>query len=486
MTRRNPFFLLPSKVYYVVTPLLALLIISTYPNRVLHFDDAWNAEQAYRLWHDGYVHSSFFATPQVPPSPLLIYHKAFIYAQAPVAGLLGFGVYAVKATALLFTLATLALLLRYFRAAPAEARWLAAFLFLGCGTVLEYSFVNRAETMVMACGLASYLLLRRRRPAWAGALAALAALAHLNGTIYLIAGALWLLWNRAGWRPLLWFAGVGTVVGSLYFADALWYGQLPLLFQQFAQAPITQGNLHGSQKLDIMLSYAKVFLHSESQVALTALFVISLVVSNIYSVRGWRWPQALRYLLLLLGAFWLLTARPAAYYFLLFVPFIIIVIVELTLAAAPRWRPAVRVAWLVLLALYPVGSVARAIMLWDASRPESVAAENARLAAYMPRAGSRAVVPLSFFFGQASRYRSRSLTYYALLNDADYAGQLPVPDFFRLLAQDSVQYLVTDHTGNQAYQVPPDAPARIGQYQRVYKGQWHSVYARQPEQPHFQ
>lgn len=486
-TTTDSFRLLPPKVYYVAVSLLVLLIISTFPGRVLHFDDAWNAEQAYWLWQDGYVHSNFFggafAAPQAPGEQLFLYHKAFIYAQAPVAGLLGFGVYAVKATALLFALLTLGLLLSYFSRATAEARWLAAFLFLGCGTVLEYCFVNRAETMVMAGGLASFMLLRasRPRPALAGAVAGLAALAHLNGTVYLVAGALWLLWQRAGWPSLLRFAAAGTAVCSLYLLDALMAGQLPRLLAQFTQAPINQGNLHGAQKLRIMLDYPQIFLHSESQICLTLLLVAALLLARPTRRSGQN--AALKYLLLLLLGFWVLTARPAAYYFLLFVPFIVIVVVELSLAAAPQWRRPTRLAWVVLLLLYPAGSVVRAAYLWAARPPEPVAARNARLAAYMPRHGSRAVVPLDFFFEQARHYQARSLTYYALLNDAQYGGQLPLRQFFQMLAQDSVQYLVTDHTRNQAFHVPADAPPRIGQYRRVYQTPQNSVYVRQPEPP---
>jgi len=465
----------------VAVALLVLLLLSTYYGRAPHFDDAWNAEQAYWLWRDGYVHSLFFAEPAEPLAQLYLFHKGFIYAQAPVAGLLGFGVYAVKTTALLFAIATLVLLWRYFREAPAEARWLALVLLLGCGTLVEYSFVNRAETMVMTCGFASFMLLRSARPryALAGVLAGLAALAHLNGTIYLAAGFLWLLWQRTNWRALLRFTLAGSLTLGLYLLDALLTGQLPRLVHQFTHAPITQGNLALWAKLAIMLRFQEIFFHSESQIPLTVVLLLTLGLAGPLVLRRQPWPPALRYLVLIVGSFWVLTARPAAYYFLLFAPFITVVIVELLQAAGPQLRGWRRTVVLAALALYPLGGVARGVHLWRWSRQQPpVVVENARLAAYMPRRGSKVVVPMDFFFGQVQHYRARSLTYYALLNDAQYQGQLPVPAFFQLLAQDSVQYLVTDHSHNQAFQVPPTAPARIGQYERVYQDEWHSVYVR--------
>ncbi|HLK96989.1 MAG TPA: hypothetical protein VK364_04410, partial [Hymenobacter sp.] len=128
--------------------------------------------------------------------------------------------------------------------------------------------------------------------------------------------------------------------------------------------------------------------------------------------------------------------------------------------------------------LYPMGSVLRAYYLIRENQTyPNVAVENARLAAYMPHQGTKIIAPIDFFFGQMDNYRIRSLTYYSLLNSTQYQDQLTVPEFFAMAAQDSVMYIVSDHrTWNQAYHIPPNAPARIGAYQRVFQDQWHSIY----------
>jgi hypothetical protein len=136
----------------------------------------------------------------------------------------------------------------------------------------------------------------------------------------------------------------------------------------------------------------------------------------------------------------------------------------------------------VLLLLYPIGAGLRAQKLWHQQQEAPwPATENARLARYMPRHGSVAVVPLDFFFNEIGHYRLRGLTAYAMRNARQHHDTLSVPGYFRLFEQDSAEYVVTDHrTGNDAAHIPPTAPARIGAYERVFQDQWHSVYRRVP------
>lgn len=496
--------LFSARVYYGLLLLVLGLFASTLYGRALHFDDAWFAEQAYWLRRDGYVHSELFRGLNGWENRLYVFHKGYIYALAASLRVLGESVWAVKATGLLFVALGLGLLLRYFRG-QAEAQWLAAILYLGCGAVVTFGFTGRPEPMVMCCGLGSYLLLAAAadptsQPAYgklalAGALAGLAALTHLNGLIYLVAGALWLLSRRGGrrrvgWLQAGWFGVAGAGVAGLYLADALLTRQLPVLAQQFVHDPVNQSRLNLASKLAVLASVPNMFFHSDAELPITLVLALTLLLGLRGRQSGGyagaasepRRAPALRYLLLLLGAFWLLTKSATAYYLLLFVPFFIIVSVELALSAGPglpAWR---RRLLLLVLGLYPLGSLARARYLWheNAAYPPP-AAENARLAAYMPRRHTKVIAPLDFIFGQFENYRIRGLTYYGFLSDARPAGPLPLADFFALAAADSVNYVVTDYrTGNAVYYIAPDDPAQIGAYRRVYQDQWHGVYARQP------
>lgn len=476
--------LFPRWVYYAATAALALLLGSTLPHRVAHFDDAWGAELAYWLAKDGYAHTELFkGIGDGSDQHAYIFHKAFIYVEAGLMRALGTNLYVVKSTGLLFAAVGLGLLLRCFRGG-AEARWLAAVLYLGCGALVLAAFIGRPETLTMSAGLASFICLcsargRYGRLALAGALAGLAGLAHLHGLAYLMAGGLWLLWQRAPLRGVLAFGVAGTLTVLLYPLDAALNHQLPVLLHQFSHAPVTQASQHGGAKLAVMAQYPAVFFHSESEAMLTVLLLVLVALAWRRGPQQHPLTMPQQYLLLLLLSFWVLCARADAYYFVLFLPFFILVAVELALSAPLQtgWR---RTAVRTLLVLYPLGAGVRAYHLWQARQVQPwPATENARLARHMPRRGSVAVVPLDFFFNEIGHYRLRGLTAYAMRNHEQYRDTLSLRGFFALAAQDSAQYVVTDHRpDNGAFPVPARAPARIGRYTRVYQDQWHSVYSR--------
>ncbi|MDB5233150.1 MAG: hypothetical protein JWR44_143 [Hymenobacter sp.] len=471
------------RVYAVALAALTLLLLSTLPHRAAHFDDAWGAELAYWLVKDGHARTELFrGLGDGAEQHAYVFHKAFTYLEAGLMRVFGFGLYTVKSMGLLFSLVGLGLLLRYFRG-QAEARWLAAFLYLGCGALVSAAFIGRPEPLTMSAGLASFLVLSRAqgrpgRLALAGLLGALAGLAHLHGLIFLMAGGLWLLWQRTRWAGVLAFGAAGTCMVALYPLDAVLNHQLPLLLAQFSHAPVTQANQHGGAKLAVLLQYQAVYFHSEGEVVLTALLLA--LVGLTWRRGAGRLTPAQQYLVLLVLSFWVLCARADGYYFLLPMPIIIIVVVELALCAWPRLPPRRRTALRVLLMLYPIGAGLRAQHLWRQKQQAPwPATENARLARYMPRRGSVAVVPLDFFFNEIGHYRLRGLTVYAMRNAAQYHDTLSVRGFFTLVAQDSAEYVVADHnTDHNAYHVPPDAPERIGKYQRVFQTEWHSVYRR--------
>jgi hypothetical protein len=474
--------LFPAGVYYAAIAGLVLLLVSTLPQRVPHFDDAWGAEQAYWLAKDGYVHSALFREPgQSLTQPAYVFHKAFIYLEAGLVHLAGFGLYTVKLMGLLFSAVGLGLLLAYFRG-QREAQWLVSGLYLGCGALVSAAFISRPEPLAMSAGLASYLVLRQAqgkvsRLALAGLLGGLAGLAHLHALIFLMAGGLWLLQRRPRLSGILAFGSTGTCTMALYLLDAGLHQQLPLLLAQFSQAPVTQANQHGWAKLAMLLHYQAVYFHSEGEAMLTGLL---LLLTALCWRRGKRQlTDAQLYLILLILSFWILCTRADGYYFLLLLPFFSIVAVELVLSNWSRLGSRRQLAVRVLLTLYPLGAGLRAYHLWqDKQQNPWPATENARLARYMPRRGSVAVVPLDFIFDEIDHYQLRGLTAYAMRNHSQYGDTLSVAGFFTLAAQDSAQYVVTDHrANNDAFQVPATAPAHIGHYVRVFQDRWHSVYS---------
>lgn len=472
--------------------LLTLLLISTLPHRVLHFDDAWGAELAYRLLRDGYAHTELFqGLGDGAGQHAYVFHKAFTYIQAGLLGLIGFSVYSVKAMGLIFSLIGLLLLLRNFRGRQ-EAQWLAAYLYIGCGTLMSAAFIGRPEPLAMSAGLTSFLLLkyaqgRKHLLVWSGVFAGLAGLAHLHGLIFLLSGGLWLMFQRARPTSLLAFGAAGTTVLALYPLDAIINHQLATLLRQFFTAPVTQASQHGLGKVTLLLHYQAVYFHSEGEAILTVLLflVVGLTWKRGPLAHPARWSMSQQYTTLLVLTFWVVCARADSYYFLLLAPFFIIVVVDSLLSSWVSLAPWRQATLRGLLLLYPIGAVTRAYHLWqESSQQPWPVTENVCLAHFMPLKGSIAIVPLDFVFNEISQYRLRGLTAYAMRNRTQYHDTLSVNGFFALAAQDSAQYVVTDfRSGNDVFRVPANAPARIGHYRRVYQDHWHSVYSRVDAMP---
>ncbi|MBT9391574.1 hypothetical protein KLP40_00250 [Hymenobacter sp. NST-14] len=481
-----PVRLLPQYFYYAALGVILALFAASLVGRYAHFDDAWSAEEAFWLLRDGYVHSELFRGFEGWDNRLYIFHKGYIYLMAAELAVLGESLWAVKSVALLSAAATVGVLLRYWRAAPVEARWLTAMLYVGCGSVMLYGFAGRPETTVALCGFSSYLLLsksagRLGRLVAAGALAGLAGLMHPNGTIYMAAGALWLIWYGAHWRALLAFAIPAGAVLALFALDAVLAGELPVLAEQFIHYPVVAPNLNVSDKLRVMAKYHRIFFHSAGETPLSVLTLAALLLAfrnkRPSSGAGALLTPIGRYTILLIGLFWLLTKSPTAYYYLLFTPFLIVVVVEVVITAS-NWGVSARRVLLSLIVLYPVGTLIQFLYVRQLNRQSpDITALNARLATYMPAHGTKVVAPLDFIFGQLDTYQIRGLTFWA-------KPTAPLDSVFARAAADSVRYIIPDYNPtNDVFHIPPTAPVRIGQYQRIYQDQWRAVYERRSATP---
>lgn len=469
-----------------------------------HFDAAWFAEEAWWLVRDGRVRSEFFRGLNGWETQMFVFHKLFVYVEAVMFRLFGPTPAACQSVALGGTALGLAALLRYLRSAPTEHRWLAATLYLGCGALLRYGGVGRPEALVMALGFGSFVVLAAGRGSGrtkgqspgtgrllgAGVLAGAAALTHLNGLIFIAAGVGWLAlrpgpeggWRR--WRPALLFGAVGGATAALYLLDAAVVGQLPTLVAQFRLDPATRHGFDAGHRLATLARLHTLFFHSEGEAGLSGLAVLGALALRRYGGVGWHQP-ATRYALLLLLAFAGLTKSPTDYYYLLFVPSLVAMLLEwLEPAGPPMVVPATRrLSWGIRVALagYLVLVPVRLNYLWNQRRlePPDTVVRNAALARWMPRRGALVIAPLDFFFGQITNYRVRGLTAYFLRNEYEFKSALSVPGFFELAAQDSITYVITDLRGNMAYLVPADAPPRVGEYHRVFQDAWGALYVRE-------
>lgn len=473
-------FLFSIRTYQIVLlVLMTLLGISCY-HRAIHFDEAWFAEQAYWLIQSGHVRSEIFEGYNGWEQQIYVFHKLFIYTEAALMRVLSVSLASSRVLPFVCGLGTAALIWQYCRRFSCATQWLSLLLFFGCGLLIRYFAINRPEIMYTMLGLACYLMLDRepgkpQQPALAGLFAGMAALTHLNGLIYLAAGGLWLL-TRKEWRGSLIFGVVGGLTLSLYGLDALLNGEFAQLEGQFLHDPATQANFQWKEKLRVMINYQQLFFHSHREVPLTVLTLLGLL--RLRNISGECEKRIVLYLGLLFIMFLLLTKGHSDFYFLLFVPWMVILVAHAATHPLVEWSKWQRRAGRLLLVGYLGGSL---FVFWqelakNRSTPYAPS-YNAMLAEHMPRKHSLVIAPLSFFFGQMERYQIRGLTTYFLREKSE--GKIPLTRFFAEAHQKRVEYIISDEETNASYFIPMDAPDEIGGYRRVFQDESTSIYARQ-------
>ena len=474
------FFIFPRRTYQLVFVLLTGALLWTFYQRAEYYDEAWFSEQSFWLIRNGQVRSELFRGYNGWENGIYVFHKLFIYAGALVMSITGVSVPANKLVSIFFGLSGGYLIWLYGRNTSREQQWLSILLYVGCGTLLRFISVNRPETMCMALGFASYVALDppksvRPRPVLAGIVAGLSALTHLNGLIYLVAGTIWLL-VKTGWRATALFALAGSVTLSLYALDAILDGHLQLMIDQFRNDPATQENLSWFSKLSVMANYHHIFFHSQNETALSILVILCTIAFR----KHIRLTQPIVvYTVLLIISFWLLTKSDTDIYFLLFIPWLSILAASWLanyLPSQPNWQ--LQAARIFLLG-YSIVAIIQIIEVIKENRAvPDTEKHNALLATHMPHRHTNVIAPIEFFFGQMDNYKIRGLTYYYLLDQA--SKPTPLTTFFQQANQNKVEYIISDHRLNASYDIPINAPARIGAYQRIFQDEWNTIYARQP------
>lgn len=479
-THMSP-ILFSNRSYAGALVLLLITLLITFFHRAEYFDEAWFAEQSFWLIREGHVRSELFRGYNGWENGIYVFHKLFIYAGALVMSITGISVATSKLVSIFFGLSGGYLVWLYNKNKPREQQWLSVLLYFGCGTLIRFISVNRPETMCMALGFASYVALEspknnQPKPILAGILAGSAALTHLNGLIYLIAGVIWLI-IYAGWRPTFLFILAGALTLGLYGLDALLDGNMAVLIDQFFHDPATQENLHLSDKLAVLLDYHQVFFHSQNEAALTALVLLCAIA---FRKRIRLSQPVLRYTVLLITSFWLLTKSDTDIYFLLFVPWLAILVANWLVAYLPEqpvWQKNTAKFLLVVYALVAIVQLREAI-LENQATPDTES-RNALLASYMPHKHTKVIAPIDFFFGQMDNYKIQGLAYYYLYERAN--KKLPLQAFFQSANQNGVGYIISNHGKDANYTIPADAPAQINGYKRIFQDHLNTIYARQPD-----
>lgn len=314
---------------------ILLIYIISLIGRPQHVDDAWMGEHAYWFAKSGYVKSELMRGITNHEEKLVVYHKMHAVLGAAVIQIFGFSLYALKSINLLFLLLFLSIYYRYFKLNNyRNGLFFAALVLLFFHKAFfEYTFVFRPDIPAMAMGFLSYMLLYKslkQKDKWifvalAGLSAAIAALFHLNGLIYIFAGFVVLLMlKRYRWGLI--FGTAAIVILAFYFLDMTSPGDIALWIDQYSNSSHFGKKFDGPFVLGILNRIGQEhmrYFHSPKEIAFTALLIVSLMFA---AGRLKQHRILLIYTLLLALALSVISIHKTSYYLILLLPWFILLI----------------------------------------------------------------------------------------------------------------------------------------------------------------
>lgn len=467
---------------------LLVLLASTY-HRSIHTDDAWIGEFVYWANREGHVRSELFRGLLHSEVYQEVYHKLFVWQSVLAVKCFGWSVYVLKGVSLAYLAGLLWLSWHYLKhylpvAARAQAASLYFALLLTSSLVIEYSFIFRPETMLMFLGFSSWLLLRRAllsgsvaAAAGAGLFAGLAALTHLNGLIFIMAGGLLLLWRRR-WVGAVVFGLLATVIFAGYGLDMVRHHSWELFREQMFMHPAIDNGSHGlGGRILYLLNEHQRFFHSPKEIVLTLLLLLAAYVLYRQRPHVPELRNLALYFILLVLSLDLIVQGKTSKYLLLYLPYMLLLIVVAFDQLARLASPRLRLLALGLLGLYVVVNLGYSAVIFFDHRGDQQA-QNAQLGQRLrPYWGARIVAPVNFIFPNIEHFQIQGATYYFMKADErQQKGQ--TFDLFATAASEHIPLIILDPEALDVLHLPtPNTPGQaFGAYRFTFQDADHYVY----------
>jgi hypothetical protein len=480
-------------VLSLAVAVLAVLFVFSFFHKEFNGDEGIIGEYAYWLDKIGYVKSQMFDGMGMGwEKQLHHYHKFFVLTGSWVIHLFGLSLFALRSVSLVFFLLFLYFLRRYTRKRSdtfdRNDFMIFVIVLLLNSTLFDFAFVYRPEVMIMSLGFISFYLLHKglteNRTALiyaSAALAGMCAFTHLNGLIFIFAGAVVLLFHR---KYILCFTYgfVGGLVSLLYFFDLTTASAFQRFMHQFANDP----NL-GKQHFKLYTPLLKIlndhmrFFHSPKEIVFSVLFFFSLI---------WQFPALksshrpmLIYLFALIIGLAGISHGPTPYYALVYYPYVAIII---TLAIKRLWGSPklLRTAFIVALAAYGlVNAYYISHLLTNAVDVES---ESEALSQELPQKNVKVIAGEFFFFNQVHHYRICIPLTYEILCRHYHREDFTKEGFFRFAQENDNEYIIlSKKLTSQAIleMIGYDAlvpKQKIFNYSVLKKGPEHVIFQRDP------
>ncbi len=272
--------------------LLLLLIVVilwaiSFYNRLPNEDEAVIAGHSYFFNELGYVKSDLYGGYGYDwENRQFFYHKLFVLTGSLFSNLFGFNIYVFKSISAFFSLFLFLFLFLYIKDfypsfSTKKLFFLSVALLLWNSIFFDLSFMYRPEVMVSTLGFISYYFLKKGLKEryflfmiLSGSFAGLSVFAHLNGIIFCVAGAVFLVLKRQFHYSFL-FSIFAIAFGFLYFFDISTIDEFNRLTEQLSTDP----NVVDAEGPFILLIKEQMrFFHSPKEASFSVLFLLSVIL----------------------------------------------------------------------------------------------------------------------------------------------------------------------------------------------------------------
>lgn len=422
-----------NKIIYLFLGAISPFLLLRLCNEPFQDDEGYIGEHAYFFAKLGYVKCEMFRGLMRQEYHFIPYHKLFVWIAGIFIKIFGMSLYSVRAVTVCSTIILLFALYRhasqwqkdaqlYSTGLPKNFSAFVCLIFLLIPVVIYRLVLFRPEMTTTLLGFVSYVFLYDYKRSgkyvaliFSGLLAGWAALAHLNGLIFVGAGGLLLLQNWKGqqWKTLQQAAifGAAAAIAFLpYVVETILYWDF--FREQFFQ-PVFEGKTEFTWK-SLLLN----LLSEHMRLCWKPMVIFPSIAFFISAFLLWR-ANNFRFLLnyslwlvVLLGI--LMNDKSRIDYLTYHAPFFALVVATAFYVYAGKlisfvttWQKQAAVFSLVVLlsngVIYLVGQTPYQPSI-------NLAQMNADIARYLPE-GSWCVVPMNFVYNQIGKQRLISLAY---------------------------------------------------------------------------
>ena len=415
--------IIKKKAFFIIFLVSATIFVASLYKRVITFDDAFFAEQAFWVTKTGYSRSELFNSVLDWGDRQYVYHKLHVWQNALITQYFGWSAYFFKAAPILYLLVFIFsahfYYKRYLLSENPESFYLFLSLLLINTYIVHFGFESRPEIMMMCVGFLSFLFIRYglqiERKSYlflSGLLAGTAALFHLNGLIYIAAGVGLIIYMRQ-YRYLPIFILSASIIAALYWYEMIFNNAIATGISQLVNDPAVSSDGLSTKNFILKIFFTPRWFASH-------LFDFSYLLLLVLSLYLYRHTLKNNYEVKLLLVYFIVSEVTLAIispggktmYLVLHMPFVLLIVSSLHNTIASK---SIKRTMLVAFSFYAITQVGHVIGLIKQSNSEIIQQHAQVVEKYQIGKSDKIIAPTVFIFNEIGNARITSNRMFRLL-----------------------------------------------------------------------